>query len=138
MAAVSRRDFLKLTTQALLAASGMLGLGALLRFLGYQASPPPVTQFDLGPATAYPLGSRTVLPHMPALLLHTEAGFSAISLVCTHLGCTLEETADGFACPCHGSRFDAQGVPQRGPAGQSLAPLRVEQSAEGRLILYIV
>ncbi len=137
MGPASRRDFLKLGTQALLAASGVLGLGALLRFLGYQASPPPITQFDLGPASDYPLGSRTVLPRVPALLLHTEAGFSAISLVCTHLGCTLEETADGFACPCHGSHFDTQGVPQRPPAKRSLDRLRVEQNAEGHLILSI-
>lgn len=133
---VSRRSFLKISTQALLAASGVLGLGALLRYLGYPASPPPNPQWDLGPASAYPPGSRTLLPDVPALLVHTQAGFSAISLVCTHLGCTLEPTPDGFACPCHGSEFDPGGLPRRGPADLPLPALQVEQDAEGRLILH--
>ncbi len=138
MSQITRRSFLKVSTQALLAASGMLGLGALLRYLGYQASPPPITQLDLGPASAYPPGSRTLLPDVPALLVHTEVGFSAISLVCTHLGCTVEPTPQGFACPCHGSEFDPGGLPRRGPAEKPLPSLQVEQDAEGRLILHVV
>jgi cytochrome b6-f complex iron-sulfur subunit len=137
MTALSRRDFLKLTTQASLTASGLLGLGALFRLLGHQTSPPPPTQFDLGPASNYPPGSRTVLPDIPAILLHTEAGFSALSLVCTHLGCTLELTSDGFACPCHGSRFGADGFPQHGPAKEALAALHIEQNSQSHLILYV-
>lgn len=138
MAALSRRDFLKLSSQVLLAACGLLGLGALLRFLGYQTEPPPPTQFDLGPASNYPVGSRTVISDVPAVLLHTEAGFSALSLVCTHLGCTLKQTTEGFTCPCHGSHFRADGTVLRGPAEKSLAVLRVELTAEGHLILYRV
>ncbi|MBN2148125.1 MAG: ubiquinol-cytochrome c reductase iron-sulfur subunit [Anaerolineales bacterium] len=137
MAQLSRRDFVKLATQALLTASGLLGLNAFIRLVSAQTSAPPPTQFDLGPASSYPLGSRTVIPDVPAILLHTEAGFSALSLVCTHLGCTLDQTSDGFTCPCHGSQFGADGFLQRGPAKQPLAPLPIEQNAEGHLILRI-
>lgn len=47
----------------------------------------------------------------------------AISAVCTHLGCIVnwDETAQEFACPCHGSRFDNDGEATSGPARQSLA-----------------
>jgi Rieske Fe-S protein len=136
MNTLSRRDFIKLASQGLLAVSGLVGLGMLGRFLGHQTDPPPQTEFDLGPATAYPVGTRTTVPQVPALLIHSEAGFSALSLSCTHLGCTLEPAADGFACPCHGSRFDVDGKVLYGPATKGLASLRVEQNEQGHVILY--
>ncbi|MEW6402973.1 MAG: Rieske 2Fe-2S domain-containing protein [Chloroflexota bacterium] len=99
-------------------------------------NPSPKTEFDLGPASNYPLNSRTLLSDPPAFLLHTQGGFSALSLVCTHLGCTLEKTADGFACPCHASRFDSDGKVVHGPADKSLHLLRVEVTDEGVLKLF--
>ncbi len=68
----SRRDFLKLTTTALLTLSGLLGLGGLLRFLDFQTEPAPKTDFDLGLASNYPPGSQTVIPDVPALLIHNH------------------------------------------------------------------
>jgi cytochrome b6-f complex iron-sulfur subunit len=136
MADLSRRDFIKLATNILIAASGVLWVGGLLRFLSYPTEPPRQTEFDLGPATDYPLGTHTLLPDIPAMLSHSDTGFFALSLVCTHLGCTIEPHADGFACPCHGSRFAADGTVQHGPAEKPLASLRIQQTAEGHLILY--
>jgi cytochrome b6-f complex iron-sulfur subunit len=127
---------LKLTTDLLLALASLLGLGGLFRFLDFQTDPSPPTEFDLGPSSNYPLGSRTVLPDVPAILLHVKGGFSALSLVCTHLGCTVEAEPDGFACPCHGSRFDPDGKVRRGPADKPLHSLRVEESADGKLHLF--
>jgi len=135
-AKISRRDFLKLVRDILLTASGLLGLGGLLRFLSYQSQPPVPTEFDLGLASKYPPGSRTVLPDVPAVLIHAGKGFSAFSLVCTHLGCTVESTPQGFSCPCHGSRFDPSGKVIRGPAGKPLAALRLETSPDGRILLF--
>lgn len=137
MSEYPRRDFLKMTTNALLAASGLLGLGGLLRYLSYSSEPPPRTKFELGSAANYPPGSRTLLPDVPALLIHTEAGFMAFSLVCPHLGCTVEDGEDGLICPCHGSRFDAGGTALRGPARQPLRALRVETSADNQLRLFL-
>ena len=136
MTDLSRRDFLKLARDGFLYLSGALALGGLLRFLDFQPDPAPQTEFDLGLAADYPLNSRTLLADVPAVLFHTESGFSALSLVCTHLGCSVESDAGGFACPCHGSRFDAEGEVTHGPADKSLRSLRVVITAESRLILH--
>jgi cytochrome b6-f complex iron-sulfur subunit len=136
MSHVSRRDFLKLTRDGFLWLSAALGFGGLLRFLDYEPNPAPKTEFDLGSTTNYPLGSRTLLANVPAMLIHTESGFSALSLTCTHLGCTVEQNKDGFVCPCHGSHFDADGKLLHGPAAKPLASLRIGISEDGRLILY--
>lgn len=39
---------------------------------------------------------------------------------CTHQGCTVEWKSDQFACPCHGSRFGANGKVKNGPAEKPL------------------
>ncbi|MCB9134544.1 MAG: Rieske (2Fe-2S) protein [Anaerolineales bacterium] len=135
---LTRRDFLQLTREGLLWLSGALALGGVFRFLDFDTHPAPPTEFHLGPATNYPLDSQTVFNDIPAVLRHTENGFSALSLTCTHLGCRLAQASDGFSCPCHGSRFDESGKVKHGPAEKSLTNLRVEQTDVGNLILYVV
>jgi len=136
MTDLTRRDFLKLARDGFLWLSAALGLGGLLRFLDYDPNPAPRTEFDLGPVENYPPGSRTLLPEPPAVLVHTESGFSALSLICTHLGCTVEQNMDGFACPCHGSHFDVNGNVTHGPAMKPLTSLRIEIIEDNRLILH--
>ncbi len=136
MSNVSRRDFLKLSTDILLTLGGLLGLGGLIKFLSYQFDPAAPTEFDIGLATDYADGTRTVVANIPAIIIHDEKGFTAISLVCTHLGCTVDQSSQGFACPCHGSQYDKNGLVTRGPAVQPLKHLRVEQSDDGHLHVY--
>lgn len=49
---------------------------------------------------------------------------TALSLTCTHQGCTVqptvEATAEGFACPCHGALYAADGTVRGGPAQENL------------------
>jgi len=136
MSDLSRRDFLNFITTALLTISSALGIGALFSYLNYQTEPPVKTEFDIGPAENYPIGSRSLIPDVPALLTHNPNGFSALSLVCTHLGCTVEQTAYGFACPCHGSRYDSNGSVLRGPTQKPLRLLYVEITSDQHLILH--
>jgi cytochrome b6-f complex iron-sulfur subunit len=136
MSELSRRDFLKLARNGFLYLSGALVLGGLLRYLDHDANPAPQTEFDLGPALKYPLNSRTVISEPPAMLVHTEKGFFALSLVCTHLGCIVEKKDQGFACPCHGSRYDTQGNVTHGPADKPLKALRVEVTEAGNLKIF--
>ena len=136
MSELSRRDFLKIVRDGFLYLSGALAAGGFLRFLDFDPNPAPKTEFDLGPASDYPFNSRTLLSDPPAVLLHTEKGFSALSLVCTHLGCNVESKVDGFACPCHGSHFDKDGNVTHGPAEKHLNLLRVEVTDEGNVKLF--
>lgn len=55
----------------------------------------------------------------------------AVSLRCTHLGCLLRfnHAEHSWDCPCHGSRFDADGAVLAGPATMPLEPR--EPPAEG-------
>jgi cytochrome b6-f complex iron-sulfur subunit len=104
--------------------------------LNYQTEPPVKTEFNIGPAENYPIGSRSLIQDVPAILFHSQNGFSALSLVCTHLGCTVQQKDNGFACPCHGSQYDANGNVLRGPAQKSLRSLRVEITSDQHLILH--
>ena len=138
MSELTRRDFLKLAHNSFLYLSGGLAVGGLVRFLDFEPNPVPPTEFDVGPASDYPLHSRTVLPDPPAILIHDENGISALSLVCTHLGCTVKEGRQGFECPCHGSRFDADGNVLNGPAKKPLKSLQVQVTDDGNLKLFTV
>jgi cytochrome b6-f complex iron-sulfur subunit len=133
--ALTRKAFLSFLTRLLLWASGLLSLGGVLRFLSYQPPAPPPPRFVIGKPTDYPINSRTLLADVPAVLLHTSQGFRALSLVCTHLGCTVEQAAGGFLCPCHGSRYDKDGNVTKGPALLPLKPLLVEQDENGSLVV---
>jgi cytochrome b6-f complex iron-sulfur subunit len=136
MKSISRRDFMRLSANGLLAAAGLLGLSGLIRYFSYQSDPAPQTEFDLGPARNFPLDSQTIINYIPAIVMHDRTGYKALSLVCTHLGCTVEQDGEEFACPCHSSRYKPDGTVLRGPAKLNLTVLRVEQTPEGNLHLY--
>ena len=72
-------------------------------------------------AADVPEGGALVLPEQGVAVTRLEGGaLTALSLRCTHLGCLLVATEDGFACPCHGSAFDPHGRVLRGPAREPL------------------
>jgi Rieske Fe-S protein len=57
----------------------------------------------------------------PVMIVRGEGEqFSAFSLKCTHLGCTVGWNGEArtFDCPCHGSRFEIDGKVKKGPAKQ--------------------
>ena len=59
-----------------------------------------------------------------AVYADAAGDFHAVSAICTHLGCTVEFNADDstWDCPCHGSRFAADGAVIQGPAAANLEP----------------
>jgi cytochrome b6-f complex iron-sulfur subunit len=59
------------------------------------------------------------------------AGVYAFSSICTHTGCVLSCPAQlgDLVCPCHGSRFDANGEVLEGPATTPLRHYKVTVSA---------
>lgn len=60
---------------------------------------------------------------------NTDRGLLALYGVCTHLGCLPKwaPTNERFECPCHGSKFEANGTYIEGPAPRGLDrfPVRV-------------
>ncbi|MCE9645490.1 MAG: Rieske 2Fe-2S domain-containing protein [Chloroflexi bacterium] len=137
MKKISRRDFLKLAGDSLLGLSFLAGLAGLIRFLSYDMDPAPPSQYDLGPMEDFPPGSRTLLMHIPAVLIHDKSGYLAMSLICTHLGCTVEQKGRDYECPCHGSKYDEKGYVTRGPSNTPLKKLRVEINEIGNVILHM-
>ena len=55
--------------------------------------------------------------------------FEAFSMFCTHEGCATSINNQQFVCPCHGSKFDANGAVLVGPAGKALASLATSYNA---------
>lgn len=136
MSKVSRRDFLKLARNGFLSLSAGLTIAGLIRFFNFESNPAAQAEYDLGPASNFPLASRTVIADPPILVIHDEQGFAALSLLCTHLGCTVKEDRQGFECPCHGSRFNADGTVQSGPAKAPLRYLQIQLTDQGHLKLF--
>ncbi len=66
----------------------------------------------------------------------SPGGQEAISLTCTHQGCTVQPNEKGeFLCPCHGALFDSQGKVLRGPAQQNLPRFKVLSQNSDRVQL---
>ncbi len=59
----------------------------------------------------------------------------ALSLVCTHLGCTVNVTPQSLVCPCHGSVFGRRGEVLKGPADRPLKRLEVEDRGASLVVL---
>jgi Rieske Fe-S protein len=105
------------------------------------ARPPRVADFarrlDLGPVAALPAGSSLHQIEADVHVFHVAEGLYALSGKCTHLGCSVLRQAEGFACPCHGARFDARGRLLSGPAPRDLTWFALSVDGHQRLWLHL-
>lgn len=72
----------------------------------------------------------TVLPFKNGqyyLVRYADGGFLALSLICTHLGCSIgwDGKKDQFVCPCHASSFDNKGNVINPPAPRALDAYKI-------------
>ena len=131
---VSRRSFLSLASLgSFFAALGTAAAG-ILRLPNPAVLPGPARRFKLGSAEQFAAGSEALFAEENLALFRDEEGFYAISTTCTHLGCAVSRSQEGFACPCHGSRFDSSGKVVGGPAPRALPWLEVSRAADGQLV----
>ncbi len=69
------------------------------------------------------------------IIINQGENTKVLSAHCTHLGCKINETANGkLVCPCHGSEYDLDGNVLKGPAYKSLRELQARISADGTQI----
>ncbi|MBI4300175.1 MAG: ubiquinol-cytochrome c reductase iron-sulfur subunit [Chloroflexi bacterium] len=133
MKEITRRRFL-----TLLAGAGVGIPAAVLAALGYRFMKPNVNYgrdlaFTAGRAQDFPVGSARVFPDRRVIVVSRESGLFAMSMICTHLGCTVNTMEWGFQSPCHGSRFDLDGLVLRGPAPRPLPWYKIEEQVDGKL-----
>ena len=124
---VPRRDVLGLA--ALVSAGGacLLALVGMLRLPKAAVLSSPSKKFRALLPENLPSGEAFVPPGRSVALFRDTQGVYAISTVCTHLGCIIKPIAEGFECPCHGSRFMGDGSVSRGPAPRALSWLKVSR-----------
>jgi cytochrome b6-f complex iron-sulfur subunit len=84
------------------------------------------TYLQLYPASALPNAKKAYAPD-PTVLAGMEQGFVALYQRCVHLGCRVPWclTSQWFECPCHGSKYNAVGEKQGGPAPRGLDRFKV-------------
>ncbi len=111
---------------------GIAALGNFL-YLKPSVSYGAATNFRVGKPEDYRVGIRETFEDERVVVVRDRQGIAAISVVCTHLGCTATVTDSGFDCPCHGSQYDTDGVVTGGPAPRPLDWYQVSIAPNGEL-----
>ena len=147
---LSRRHFVRITGSILIASMVASTLSALLQGCQKYGETNP-TQPSAGskftiklsehPELAQVEGFKTfTINSTPVIVFRTgQTTFKAISMICTHQGCTTNwvNSAQQFQCPCHGSKFDKDGKVIQGPATQNLKTYTTEYKSDtNELIIY--
>jgi cytochrome b6-f complex iron-sulfur subunit len=123
---ITRRDFFGMAWKALgiLAALEVAGMTVAYFFSGKNRnSAPPKQLFEAGPVQDFQPGSVSAfMGGRFYLARQVDGGFIALSLRCSHLGCSVswEENRNRFICPCHSSAFDISGEVLNPPAARAL------------------
>jgi cytochrome b6-f complex iron-sulfur subunit len=125
---VPRRDWLGLASLWTMGAALLFGLAGMLKLPKAAVLASPSKKFRVVLPEALPAGEPFVPPGRAVAVFKDAEGAYAISTICTHLGCVVKPHADGFECPCHGSRFAANGEVTKGPAPRPLPWLKVSLS----------
>jgi cytochrome b6-f complex iron-sulfur subunit len=90
-------------------------------------------RFSIGKPEDFPPGARVSLDTRRVCIVRDGDKMAAISTTCTHLGCIVSVSETGFACPCHGSRYDQDGFVTGGPAPKPLPWFQVSLAPNGEL-----
>jgi cytochrome b6-f complex iron-sulfur subunit len=115
-------------------AFGLMGLaaagtgGALFKFMFPVVSYGTPQKFLVSIEDIPDVGDELIFEYQKTVLRRqSETEVAAISLVCTHLGCTVNRVETGFQCPCHGSQYDTDGIVVGGPAPKTLPWLEIKK-----------
>jgi cytochrome b6-f complex iron-sulfur subunit len=138
MKAFSRRGFFTLVGLVAFSVANLAAAVLSLRFVIPNVTYDEALLFKVpGTPSDYPVGSTTIFSDKRVALNRDADGFYAISLICTHLGCTPRwfQSDSMFRCPCHGSRYLRDGVRFYGPAPRPMDVVRVGLAPDGTLFV---
>jgi len=117
----------------------------ILAFIFPRLNMEPSSTVAVGRPEDYQVGTMKLVSGAQVYIFRDEAGFQAVSGICTHLGCAYkpfrEAETDQYGCPvvahcpCHGSVFCRDGEHVGGPAPRPLPFFRMELSPDGRLMV---
>lgn len=130
---VSRRRMLGWITGAGLVGSGVLSAISNFVFIKPRATYGAPQRFSIGKPDGFPPGTRITLETRRICILREGNKLAAVSTTCTHLGCIVGLSDTGFACPCHGSRFDTDGTVTGGPAPRALPWFKTTLAPNGEI-----
>lgn len=127
---ISRRDWLGLASLWTMGAALLFGIVGMLRLPKAAVLSSPSKKFRVTlPETLGP-GQPFIPPGRAVAIYRGPQGVHAMSTICTHLGCVVKPATDGFECPCHGSRFKADGEVSKGPAPRPLPWFKVSVNGD--------
>lgn len=121
-----------------LSSVGLTGSAVLSAFSNFVFIKPRATygapqRLSIGKPDDFPVGTRIAMENRRICVVREGDKIAAISTTCTHLGCIVGLTETGFACPCHGSRFDSDGNVTGGPAPRPFSWYKVTLAPNGEI-----
>ena len=126
-----RRDFLGLAATWAAFVTLLFAFAGSMRLPRAAVVPVPSRKFKVALPETLGAGEAFLPPGRSVAIFRDGDGVFALSRVCTHLGCLVKSEADGFHCPCHGSRFAPNGSVVKGPAPKALPWLAVSRVGPG-------
>lgn len=121
---ITRREFTRKIWAGLGIVAGLEVLGVSFSFLLSSKKPDAASNLkSVGNVQDIPVNS--VIPFRNGkfyLVRMNDGGFIALSLSCTHLGCSItwDPEEKKFLCPCHASQFNIEGEVLSPPAPRPL------------------
>lgn len=121
---LSRHDFIKRTWKILGVIAGVEVAALTINVLSPRKNDGSVKKvLEAGSVNDFPKNSVTPFRQGKFYLVRrNDGGFLAVSLKCSHLGCSIawNESENQFICPCHSSIFDINGEVLKPPAPRAL------------------
>ena len=130
---IDRRRFLTTIGWTGVGISAAVAVAGNLMYLKPAVDYGPASVLRAGRPEDYKEGVKELREDDRIVVIRDPRGFAAISVKCTHLGCTVRTSDAGFECPCHGSQFDSDGLVTGGPAPRPLDWYQVSLAPNGEL-----
>ncbi|MBM4328682.1 MAG: Rieske (2Fe-2S) protein [Deltaproteobacteria bacterium] len=136
---MQRRSFFRSALALLLTTAAAMIAWGIARFSLFGVAKERLREVPADVVEKLQPGAPAHVPNAGAWLLRADNGKDILALDdrCPHLGCRprWNEEAQIYQCPCHGSEFDRDGNPKRGPATRGMSKLGIDRIGEDRIVL---